>query len=331
VSRLRPLLRKAAFRSGALHIARHRVRRALTVVMLHRVIDPADPDFGSADPTYTLSLPLFVDFLKFLQAHYETVRLADVMAAQDGTGRLPEHALLVTFDDGWADNLRYAAPAMAEYGIPAVVFVVAEAILARTDAWWHERVFTASRDGTLTRWVSQLGVGGSACGPAAIDVVAKLGLMDEAAREELLLTLSSPRCSRRMMLEPEELAELARYGIDIGLHGYSHVPLTRVPDVAVEMARAGTAIKRMSGGASSSTALGCPHGLYDTQVVQSARHAGIKHIFTSDPWLNSMQSGTLARDRVLGRINVSTENIVDGAGRFDPSAAARWLWAREAR
>ena len=224
--------------------------------MLHRVIDPADPDFGLADPTYTLSLPLFVVFLKFLRAHYEVVRLADVMAAQDGTGRLPEHALLVTFDDGWADNLRYAAPALSEHGIPAVVFVVAEAILARTDAWWHERVFTASRDGTLAEWLNQLGVGGSACGPgvpAAIDVVARLGSMDEGAREELLLTLSSPPCSRRMMLEPDELPQLARYAIDIGLHGYSHVPLTRVPDVAAEMARAGTAIKRMSGGASVST------------------------------------------------------------------------------
>ena len=334
MSRLRPLLRKAAFRSGALHIARHGVRRALTVVMLHRVIDPADPDFGAADPTYTLSLPLFVDFLKFLQAHYAIVRLADVMAAQAGAAGLSEHALLLTFDDGWADNLRYAAPALGEHRVPAVIFVVAEAIQARTDAWWHERIFAASRDGTLTRWLSQFGIGGLACGPvapAAIDVVSRLGLMDGGARDALMLTLSSPPCCRRMMLEPEELGQLARYGIDIGLHGYSHVPLTRVPDVAGEMSRAGTAIERMSGGASVSTALGCPHGLYDAQVIQSARHAGIKHIFTSDPWLNSTQGGMLASDRVLGRINVSTENIVDGAGRFDSSAAARWLWARETR
>jgi hypothetical protein len=66
-------------------------------------------------------------------------------------------------------------------------------------------------------------------------------------------------------------------------------------------------------------------------VVRSARGAGIDLIFTSDPWLNSTHRGSLARDRVLGRINVSAENIEDQAGRFDPSAAARWLWAREAR
>jgi peptidoglycan/xylan/chitin deacetylase (PgdA/CDA1 family) len=318
MSTLRPLLRKAAYRSGALGMVRSRLRRALTVVMFHRVIDPADPDFAAADPTYTLSLPLFEKFLGFLQNHYNIVRLADVAAASDGRRGLPEHALLITFDDGWADNLRYAAPALKARKMPAVVFVVAEAIQSRTDAWWHERVFAAARAGALTE-------------RSAIDVVSRVGLLDEATREESLTALPCLPCHRRMMLEPDELPRLADYGIDIGSHGYTHVPLTRVPDVANELTRARCAIDRMTKGTSVGTALGCPHGQYDAEVVRAARAIGIEQVFTSDAWLNATEDGKLPSDKVLGRINVSTENIADEEGRFDPSAAARWLWTREAR
>jgi hypothetical protein len=39
----------------------------------------------------------------------------------------------------------------------------------------------------------------------------------------------------------------------------------------------------------------------------------------------------LTGGRVLGRINVFARQIEDREGRFDPSAAARFLWAREVR
>jgi peptidoglycan/xylan/chitin deacetylase (PgdA/CDA1 family) len=336
VSKLRPLLRKVVYRSGALNIARWRLRRALTVVMLHRVIDPADPDFAAASPVFSLSLPLFERLLEFLRDNYEIVSLADVMAAYDGIKPLPDHSVLITFDDGWADNLRYAAPLLQRAGTPAVVFVAAEAVLSQADAWWQEQVFAAARNGAMKDWIGQRHVqdkvrtfANGRKEPAAIDVVTGLGLMEEGERQGLLPTLRTTPCSRRMMLKPDDLRGLADLGMDIGLHGYSHLPLTSVPDVTAELSRAGQALDAMSGGRSIGTALGCPHGRYDRRVIDAARAVGIKLIFTSDFWLNATHGGMLARDRVLGRINVVARHIQDGMGRFDPSAAARWLWARE--
>jgi peptidoglycan/xylan/chitin deacetylase (PgdA/CDA1 family) len=167
--------------------------------------------------------------------------------------------------------------------------------------------------------------------PSAIDVVTVLGSIDQEKRDRLLLSLPAAQCSRRMMLKPDELRELTALGIDIALHGYNHVPLTRSPDVADELTRASAAISRMSGGTSIGTALGCPHGRYDDRVIDGARAAGVKLVFTSDPCLNSTRDGMLVRDRVLGRINVIAQHIEDRPGQFDPSAAARWLWAREVR
>jgi peptidoglycan/xylan/chitin deacetylase (PgdA/CDA1 family) len=330
------VLRKLAYRLGALDLVRHRQCHSLTVIMLHRVISPVDPDFAQADPVYTLSLPVFEQLLDFLLAHYSIVEVADVMAASDGRKPLPDHALLITFDDGWADNLRYAAPALHRRGMPAIIFAVAETILSPADEWWQETVFAAGRTGSLAQWLGQQFVGsritsmrrdGATLG--AFDVATALGLIEEKEREELLRTLPSLPCSRRMMMGPGDLPKVMELGIDIGLHGYNHVPLTEVADVTAELVRARAVIDAAAGGASTGYALGCPHGRYDDRVLDGARAAGIRLVFTSDPHLNATRRGMLTRDRALGRINVVARHIEDWPGRFDPSAAARWLWARE--
>lgn len=329
------LLRSLAYHSGALSLARTRQRDSLTVLMLHRVLDQADPDFASADPIWTLSLSLFDQFLGFLHRHYDVVSLADVVAAQEGTRPLPSRAVLITFDDGWADNLRYAAPALQRHGLPAVVFAVAEPIAEPGRAWWQEIVFAASRHDMLDDWLSRTEVKDALTGlgakPRGIDIVSRLGLMEPAARDVLVATLPALPCHARMMLDPGELRQLADYRIDVGLHGYSHVPLTAVPDIAEELRRARETIEELSAETANTTALGCPHGQYDGKVVAEAFAQGITHVFTSDPYLNQTQRGMLDGQRTLGRINVVARHIEAAPGELDPAGAARWLWARECR
>ena len=316
---LRPILRQVAYRSGALSLARSRLRHALTVIMLHRVIDPADADFAQSDPTWTLPAPLFDRLLSFVRDHYAVVGLRDVMQASEGARCLPDHALLITFDDGWADNLRYAAPLLRSHGLPAVVFAVPDAILSPSDRWWQEQVFAAARFGELP------GNG------SPIELIARMVPMETDERARILATLPVRPCHARMMLTPEELPQLAGYGIDVGLHGYSHLPLTMVADVAAELTRSQQAIAQLSRGSATTTALGCPHGRYDDRVIAGVHAAGVTLVFTSDAHLNQTHDGALAPSRPLGRINVEASQIGNGSQRFDPSAAARWLWARDCR
>ena len=329
------LLRSLAYHSGALSLARARQRDSLTVLMLHRVLDQADPDFAGADPVWTLSLSLFDQFLGFVRKHYDVVSLADVIAAQEGIRPLPSRAVLITFDDGWADNLRYAAPALQRHGLPAVVFAVAEPISEPGRAWWQEIVFAASRQGMLDDWLDQTEVKNALDGlgdkPRGIDIVSRLGVKEPAARDALVAKLPAMPCHARMMLEPGELRQLADFRIDVGLHGYTHVPLTAVPDVADELRRARETIASLSEGKANTTALGCPHGQYDGKVVAEAFAQGITHVFTSDPCLNRTQRGMLDGKRTLGRINVVARHIEAAPGELDPAGAARWLWARDCR
>jgi peptidoglycan/xylan/chitin deacetylase (PgdA/CDA1 family) len=335
--RLRPALRNAAYRTGALSLPRSLMRHALTVLMFHRVMDPADPDYAQADPLYTVSAPLFDELLQFFAGHYSAVRLQQVLDAADGKRPLPGHALLITFDDGWADNSRYAAPLLRAHGIPAAVFVAADAVQSATCSWWQEEVFRLGRTGALQDWLNQGNIrrhvsGTSASGTDdALEVVTRLALMHEDDRAGILASLPGRTSHRRMMMDATELRSLADFDIAVGVHGYRHVPLTDLADAAEELAEAQRAVADLTAGIAVTAALACPHGRYDAGVLAAAQELGFRLVFTSDKVLNMTEQGMLTRMRPLGRIPVIEAHICTTQHRLDTAAAARWLWSRECR
>jgi peptidoglycan/xylan/chitin deacetylase (PgdA/CDA1 family) len=92
-------------------------RRALRVLMYHKVNDlPGNP----------LSVPvsLFEEQMAQLrELGYNVVDLDAVLDHFGGGAALPERPVLITFDDGYRDNLAHAAPVLERYGYPAVIFV----------------------------------------------------------------------------------------------------------------------------------------------------------------------------------------------------------------
>ncbi|MEX0758089.1 MAG: polysaccharide deacetylase family protein, partial [Tistlia sp.] len=107
---------------GLYHRLRNRDR--LTVAMFHRVLPQADPRFAESDPAYTVSLARFEDYLDFFARHYAVVDYADLA----GRRPLPPRPLLITFDDGWADTVEVALPALRRRGWNALVFVAGCAV-----------------------------------------------------------------------------------------------------------------------------------------------------------------------------------------------------------
>ena len=137
------LLRLVAYYSGALGLY-HRARnaRTLTVIMFHRVLDVRDDRWLECDPDYSHSTDLFRESLAFFRRHYTVVSLDEVRAAVDGTRTLPPRALLITFDDGWADNVEYAWPELRQAGLPAALFVAA-GFVGAWSAFDQDRVVAA--------------------------------------------------------------------------------------------------------------------------------------------------------------------------------------------
>src|SRR5262249_18700325 len=117
-------IKRLLYAGGALSLYhRLRNRSALTVAMFHRVLSPKDPRWNGALPHWTLAEDVFDDCLSFFKRHYTIVGLQDLLGSLRGERSLPPRSLLLTFDDGYADNEEYALRLLRRHGLPAVVFI----------------------------------------------------------------------------------------------------------------------------------------------------------------------------------------------------------------
>lgn len=342
---LKNFARKCLYACGALGLY-HRLRNAdsLTVVMFHRTLRPDDPRWSACDPDYTLSDDLFRRSIAFFARHYTVVSLAQVLRARREGGALPPRALLITFDDGWLDNVDYALPALRAAGLPAVMFVAADAVGAR-QPFYQERIIGAWRRGALDVPTLAHAVGEAAQGeglPAIRRLIAALETMspDDRARrlQPLATTLDD---GLRHMVDIADLHALRAGGVELGLHGKRHLHITRAPDPDEELGGAREAMAAMldtsldtvldasEGAASIACAtMSFPHGAYDDAVAARALETGYELLFTSVPVLNPVAGGP---SWLLGRTGYETDTVADAQGRFHPEWLAWYLFRRETR
>ncbi len=91
--------------------------RTLRVLMYHKVNDV------QPNPT-TVPTKVFMEQMALLgELDYVPVSLEQVRDHYVGGAALPRGAVLITFDDGYRDNLANALPILQRYGFPAVIFV----------------------------------------------------------------------------------------------------------------------------------------------------------------------------------------------------------------
>jgi peptidoglycan/xylan/chitin deacetylase (PgdA/CDA1 family)/GT2 family glycosyltransferase len=103
----------------------------LAVLMYHHV----GPALPGTYPDLTVAPAAFERHVAALARRgYRTISPAEYARVRRGEASLPRRAVMVTFDDGYADVVRYALPVLAKHGFGAVVFVVTGE-LAGTNSW----------------------------------------------------------------------------------------------------------------------------------------------------------------------------------------------------
>lgn len=102
------------------------------ILLYHRV------NVLERDPQLLCVAPLrFDEQMRVLRDHWTPMTVPDLVrcAANDA---MPDRAVAVTFDDGYADNLEMAAPRLLEHGIPATFFICADPLGDACEFWWDE-------------------------------------------------------------------------------------------------------------------------------------------------------------------------------------------------
>lgn len=115
----------------------------------------------------------------------------------------------------------------------------------------------------------------------ASDATAALPALRERGLRATFFALAG-RLDDAASLSPADLRELRRSGMQIGSHGWEHVPWRGLSDAEArrELVDARTALAEASGGTIDDAAL--PLGRYDRRVLGRLRQAGYRTVYTSD-------------------------------------------------
>ena len=108
-----------------------RFRARAIILCYHRVTElDSDPQLLSVTPKN------FREQLEVLRRLYNVARLRDWISEEGKSTRLT--VVVITFDDGYADNFHEALPLLREADCPATVFVTAGKIDDEEEFWWDE-------------------------------------------------------------------------------------------------------------------------------------------------------------------------------------------------
>ncbi|MCK4352486.1 polysaccharide deacetylase family protein [candidate division WOR-3 bacterium] len=107
------------------------------ILLYHRVANiESDPQLLAVSKTN------FEVQMQYLKQNYKILSLSELVNFLRNN-RVPRHRVVITFDDGYADNLYNAKPILEKFEIPADVFIVAGMIDKNREYWWDdlERIF----------------------------------------------------------------------------------------------------------------------------------------------------------------------------------------------
>lgn len=295
-SRKKELLARTAQWSGGFRLQRALpgARNQLLILAYHRVVPdvrdetwPYDVELISASPQ------AFRWQMEFVARCLRPVTLSQVLASAVGGTPLPERSVLVTFDDGFADNHEHAFPVLKATGVPATIFVATDLIGTDTQLWFETVAHLLMR--APAKSVLPLLHGLPAEVPEApgerraliVSVQRMLKRQAEEKRstwvqrlQQQFGALADPsQQEHTRMLTWDQVREMHRGGIEFGSHGASHAVLSQLsaPELAGELRRSRETLQRELGIDARALAypVGGPLAFNDT-VITAARAEGFQ-------------------------------------------------------
>ena len=282
--------------TGALDIAtalRRRFARAVPILAYHRILDvPNEDEFPFDIELVSASVSAFAEQMTFIKDQYQPITLADLLACLDNERPPPRGAIVVSFDDGFADNYYNAFPILRRLGIPATIFL-STGYLDRQEMYWYEKL---THDVMTTR-ATQLRLLDEPPWAIGEDARSRRSVMAELLRRlkrvrnplrlgclaDLDRQLSPPKdCnddSRSGPMTWGQVAEMARAGIEFGSHSVTHPVLSMLDPAALdfELQASKASIEAVTGQPCQTIAY--PVGGVETfnpQVQQAAQAAGYR-------------------------------------------------------
>ena len=286
--------------SGLSHF-RHQGR--VIVLTYHRVVPQNVVERQHIQPGMYMLEESFAGHIAYLREHFTIISLDELLDLwQANQFKRDRSYCVITFDDGWRDNYQFAFPTLKRLGVPATIFLATD-FIGTTQWFWPDRLMgllakgvapslgVAARNAVSAILVDVIGVrpfpvdGGyrevKSGLPVTADAIVEMckGL-DVDKIEPLLNSLSLALCAdvpaERVLLDWDEVREMAAYGVSFGSHSCSHRILTQIPlsEVKTELTESKRAI--VQHGVQPSSAFCYPNGNFNPGIQSLVRENGYR-------------------------------------------------------
>jgi peptidoglycan/xylan/chitin deacetylase (PgdA/CDA1 family) len=272
--------------SGMTAVGRKLVRKDGALIFYgHRVADDNEGYLRGLPPAY------FEEQLAYLTRHYEIISLTRLLDCYEQHWPVPHRSAVITFDDGFRDNLVNALPLLERYNAPATIFV-ATGCISSGELPWSQRL------GFLFQTTKKMSVELPVSGGGRFDLTTRaaraaayrtakepLKSSARAERERQLATFSElleVEAPRDRMLSWDDLAAMQSRGVELGAHTYSHPLLARIPqDEAIwEMERSRDDLSEHFG--ITRPPFCFPAGSQTAELFDTAERLGFRSAFQPD-------------------------------------------------
>lgn len=222
------------FHSGLLSFFRLLRRRSVLVAIYHDVLPAGFPE-GNPLFGMTVNVEEFAWQIDYFKKHFNPISFQQFSDWYFRGSALPQRPVLITFDDGHANNLRFALPILQQQQVTAVCFVVTGELGSSRQTWFEDAyyrlMFSTARSWRLRNgecWELETGQQrAAACGRF-------FGLCRSLSEAEQQLELRSLQNQlpelpfdgelndRFEFLSKDDIRRLSDNGVEIGSHTINH-------------------------------------------------------------------------------------------------------------
>lgn len=303
--------------------------RAVTIVMYHYVRDLVKSKYPRIKG---LTVDGFRRQLDFIKSNYVPISAEELLEAVTSPHRrMPENAMLLTFDDGYSDHYDNVLPLLKEKGIRACFFPMAQAILERRvldvnkiqfilaavpNVWslldeLFESLDEFRADYPLkSREVYLMSITEKhRYDPREVTIFKRLlqRELPEHVRAELVQRLFSQHVSddesgfaSELYMSLDQLRQLHQEGMHVGSHGYTHAWLNSLsPDAQQTEVDLSLGFLRQAGIPLDDWTMCYPYGGYDESLLGILRARKCVLGFTVEPRVADLdREGRLTLPRI---------------------------------
>lgn len=234
----------------------------LHVIMYHYVRDLAHSRYPGIKG---LDVSAFRKQIEFVKQNFNIISMEQFLLSLDGGYKLPDRAMLLTFDDGYIDNYTFAMPLLEEFGLTGAFFIPAKAYSTHTLLDVNKiHYILASSD--ISRLVEDVKIQMDYYRGTEFDYPETDGLYEKYAvpnrwdnedtifvkrmlqavlPEELRKIISSnlfekyvgvteEQMAYELYMTPEQIQTMKKHGMHIGVHCYDHYSFTNLTKEKIE-------------------------------------------------------------------------------------------------